>query len=162
MRQRNEMANFVGQEVKDLGHTHNAWVKFVGLGRVQQLTGLLLLFFFYPRYQWSRGIWKKVRLLENGSGHYSVQSIPKESWRRTPLYRCNKTDNRWNRKELSLSSPVSWATFFPTREKNSVAQELRYYYYYYFYYYYTRICNPCTCSSDTESEAPAVYRWAAL
>ena len=41
------MANFVGQEVKDLGHTHNAWVKFVGLGRVQQLTGLLLLLFFF-------------------------------------------------------------------------------------------------------------------
>ena len=25
--------------------SHNAWVKFVGLGRVQQLTGLLLFFF---------------------------------------------------------------------------------------------------------------------
>ena len=40
---------------------------------------LLLLFFFTLGINDPEGFEKKVRLLENGSGHYSVQSVPKES-----------------------------------------------------------------------------------
>ena len=36
-------------------------------------------FFFTLGINDPEGFEKKVRLLENGSGHYSVQSVPKES-----------------------------------------------------------------------------------
>ena len=51
-----------------------------------------LLLFFYPRYQGSRGVWKKLE--ENcRSDHYSGQSSnTKESCSSTPLNRCTSTE----------------------------------------------------------------------
>jgi len=68
----------------------------------------LLLLLFYPQYQGSRGVWKKLE--ENcRSDHYSGQSSnTKESCISTPLNRCTRTEMRWNKKAVSRSSPEWW------------------------------------------------------
>ena len=40
---------------------------------------IIIIIFFTLGINDPEGFEKKVRLLENGSGHYSVQSVPKES-----------------------------------------------------------------------------------
>ena len=74
-------------------------------------------YFFYPRYQGSRGVWKKLE--ENcRNDHYSGQSSnTKESCSSTPLNRCTSTETRWNKKAVSCSSPEWWLIFFARSEK---------------------------------------------
>ena len=74
-------------EIRIRGHSRS--LKVVPFDR---LPIIVVVIIFYPRYQGSRGVWKKLE--ENcRSDHYSGQSSnTKESCSSTPLNRCTSTE----------------------------------------------------------------------
>jgi len=56
----------------------------------------------------SRGIWEKNNISNYRSHHYSGQSSrTNDSWSRMLLYRCNKTEMRWNKKGIIIRGFVN-------------------------------------------------------
>jgi len=106
------------------------------LNRWKRKLPSLILLYFWPRYSIPRE-WKKITL-----GPYAIQKSTKSSWNehssssftkqscsKMALYRWIKTESRWNKRLISLSSPDWSASLRPSLERKTRPDA-----YYYCYY----------------------------